>query len=47
MINVLKDIQGLYVSSVIYIIIQAKEVILNQLLINVGIVICKLNALLF
>jgi hypothetical protein len=38
MINVSKDIQGLYVSSVIYIISQEKGVILNQLLINVGIV---------
>jgi hypothetical protein len=36
MINVSKDIQGLYVSSVIYIISLEKEVILNQHLINVG-----------
>jgi hypothetical protein len=38
MINVSKVIQELYASSVIYIISQEKGVILNQLLINVGIV---------
>jgi hypothetical protein len=41
MTNVSKGIQELYVNNVIYIISQEKGVILNQHLINVGIVICN------